>query len=110
MKLTHLLIAAAASGVMLGVSGCGSRDDSTPAAAATDTGDKHACKGLNSCKAKGSCKTDAHSCKGQNDCKGQGGCATAKHDCKGKNDCKGLGAGGTNACKGQGACKVTGPN
>ncbi|MEP7014104.1 MAG: hypothetical protein ABI925_01555 [Verrucomicrobiota bacterium] len=38
--------------------------------------DKHACKGMNSCKGKGGCKTDANSCKGQNSCKGKGGCAT----------------------------------
>jgi hypothetical protein len=38
--------------------------------------DKHACKGQNSCKGKGGCKTGDNGCKGQNSCKGKGGCAT----------------------------------
>ncbi len=41
-----------------------------------DATDKHACKGMNSCKGKGGCKTADNSCKGKNDCKGKGGCAT----------------------------------
>ena len=39
---------------------------------------KHACKGQNDCKGKGSCKTSANACMGQNQCKGQGGCKPAK--------------------------------
>ena len=35
-----------------------------------DATDKHACKGMNSCKGKGGCKT------ADNSCKGKGGCAT----------------------------------
>lgn len=38
--------------------------------------EKHACKGHNSCKGNGGCRTDKNTCKGQNACKGQGGCAT----------------------------------
>jgi hypothetical protein len=38
--------------------------------------DKHACKGMNSCKGKGGCKTSDNGCKGKNSCKGKGGCAT----------------------------------
>ena len=38
--------------------------------------DKHACKGMNSCKGKGGCKTADNDCKGKNSCKGKGGCAT----------------------------------
>ena len=36
-------------------------------------------------------KKDIHVCKGMNDCKGKGGCASdaAKHACKGKGGCKG---------------------
>ena len=41
-----------------------------------DAGDKHACKGMNSCKGKGGCKTADNDCKGKNSCKGKGGCAT----------------------------------
>lgn len=38
--------------------------------------EKHACKGHNSCKGNGGCKTEKNACKGQNSCKGLGGCAT----------------------------------
>ena len=38
--------------------------------------EKHACKGLNSCKGKGGCKSSDNGCKGKNSCKGKGGCAT----------------------------------
>ena len=38
--------------------------------------DKHACKGQNSCKGTGGCKTGDNGCKGKNSCKGKGGCAT----------------------------------
>lgn len=44
--------------------------------AAADPVEKHACKGLNSCKGKGGCKTGDNGCKGKNSCKGKGGCAT----------------------------------
>ncbi len=40
------------------------------------TVDKHACKGMNSCKGNGGCKTGDNGCKGKNSCKGKGGCAT----------------------------------
>ena len=38
--------------------------------------EKHACKGMNSCKGKGGCSTSDNGCKGKNSCKGKGGCAT----------------------------------
>jgi len=41
-----------------------------------DDKDKHGCKGANSCKGKGGCKTGDNGCKGKNSCKGKGGCAT----------------------------------
>ena len=41
-----------------------------------DKTEKHACKGQNSCKGKGGCKSSDNGCKGKNDCKGKGGCAT----------------------------------
>src|SRR5215470_14444367 len=66
---------------------------------ATDkaTSDKHVCKGMNSCKGKGGCKTGDAGCAGKNSCKGKGGCASAdmEHACK-----------GMNSCKGQGGCSV----
>lgn len=55
----------------------GFKTATTEKAGATDTQvEKHACKGLNSCKGKGGCKTERNACKGQNECKGLGGCAT----------------------------------
>lgn len=38
-------------------------------------GDTHDCKGNNSCKGKGGCKTGDNGCAGKNTCKGKGGCA-----------------------------------
>jgi hypothetical protein len=66
-------------------------------------GDKHVCRGLNTCKGKGK--------GGDNGCAGTGQCATAEvHACKGENTCKGQGGcgefAGQNSCKGQGACNV----
>lgn len=66
-------------------------------------GEKHVCRGLNTCKGLGA--------DGKNDCAGMGTCATyAKHDCAGHNECKGQGGcgenPGENACKGMGSCGV----
>jgi hypothetical protein len=38
--------------------------------------EKHVCKGHNSCKGKGGCKSGDNGCRGKNSCKGKGGCAT----------------------------------
>jgi hypothetical protein len=61
-----------------------SSHSSTPTARATasragvqladGTTDKHDCKGQNSCKGKGGCKTGDNGCKGKNSCKSKGGC------------------------------------
>jgi hypothetical protein len=92
-----------------------------PAAADAAPKDTHVCKGMNDCKGKGGCASDAakHACKGKNECKGMGGCA-AGGSCAGKNDCKGKGGcavpvnkahmkaddkAGKHACKGKGGCK-----
>jgi hypothetical protein len=37
--------------------------------------EKHACKGQNSCRQRGGCKSSDNGCKGKNSCKGKGGCA-----------------------------------
>ena len=63
----------------------------------------HVCRGLNTCKGKGSGKKNA--------CAGQGTCATAKaHECAEQNACKGQGGcgehPGENSCKGKGSCAV----
>jgi hypothetical protein len=96
------LLAAAISGMMLGVAGAaqartgdvegrqlravpGAESIADPPAKGGEKGkkggdegkgEKHGCKGKNSCKGKGGCKTDKNACKGQNECKGKGGCAT----------------------------------
>jgi hypothetical protein len=46
--------------------------------------EKHACKGMNSCKGKGGCSTGDAGCKGKNTCKGKGGCATDGSESKKK--------------------------
>lgn len=110
MKSTNLLLAAAVSGVLAGAAWAGDPAPTGTATATPATPEKHACKGLNSCKANGGCKTATNSCAGMNSCKGQGGCATAKHACTGHNDCKGQGGCKTakNSCRGQNACKGQG--
>jgi hypothetical protein len=81
MRLMESLVAAAVSGIVVGIAGC----ENTPppntgatsaAAMPAANGAKHACKGQNGCKGQGGCKTDKNGCKGQNACKGQGGCKT----------------------------------
>lgn len=39
-------------------------------------GDKHMCKGQNSCKGRGGCASSDNGCRGKNSCKGKGGCST----------------------------------
>jgi hypothetical protein len=94
-------------------------DSKAPAKA--DVKDLHICKGMNDCKGKGGCASDAakHSCKGKNECKGLGGCGASANGCAGKNECKGKGGcavpvnkahmggdkAGKHACKGKGGCK-----
>ena len=87
----NTLAAAALGGIVTGVG----------SVYADDKGDKdkdkhpllkepHTCRGLNTCKEKGSDK--------KNSCAGQGACATAKaHECKGMNECKGQGGCGEKA-------------
>lgn len=99
------LIAAAISGIVLGASGLAHAQTTNASNLGGDTqqldgsdGSKHACKGQNSCKGLGGCKTDKHACKAKNDCKGQGGCRTdggkpgdskpkEKNSCSGKSGC-----------------------
>jgi hypothetical protein len=94
MNFTQTMMAAAVSGILSGVTGCGGGAtppaESPPSAAApaeaapaeaaaaspAPEAEKHACKGQNTCAGRGGCKTDKHDCKGKNECKGQGGCKT----------------------------------
>jgi hypothetical protein len=91
---TKLTIATAAlSGLLAGGAGRASASTTgAPASSGTrlvaaghrvinlDDTDKHACKGQNSCKGKGGCKTGDQGCKGKNSCKGNGGCKTNADD------------------------------
>jgi hypothetical protein len=74
-----------------------------PAAADAAPKDTHVCKGMNDCKGKGGCASDAakHACKGKNECKGKGGCAVPVNKAHMKTDDKA----GKHACKGKGGCK-----
>ena len=119
-KRSSTILAAAVTGLLMGgTSGCTSEKpaeqpkNEKPAAEI----EKHACKGLNSCKGNGGCGVEGkHTCKGNNDCSGKGGCPTVpKHTCGGLNDCKGQGGckvegkhdcAGKNECAKKGGCHV----
>ncbi len=64
------LIGAAAAGLGMGafLAGC------SPSATPQSPAEKHACKGMNTCKGQGGCKTGDQGCAGKNTCKGKGGC------------------------------------
>lgn len=92
--LQRRLAAAAAAGLMAGLSACngapppndpsgaGAADPVSPASTddqpdETDVaaGDKGCCgPGTNACEGKGQCGTEANACRGQNSCEGKGGC------------------------------------
>jgi hypothetical protein len=79
-KSTRLLITAAAlTGLYTGALAVKS-SAATAEPGAEQKGDKnvekHGCKGQNTCKGKGGCKTSDAGCKGKNTCKGKGGCST----------------------------------
>jgi hypothetical protein len=84
MNLSNTFLVAAVSGILSGAVGCaanGTRPvdptSTTSIGSTPQSTEKHGCKGQNSCRGNGGCKTEAHACKGQNACKGQGGCKTA---------------------------------
>src|SRR5690348_18321659 len=61
-------------------------------------GEKHVCRGLNTCKGKAK--------GGDNSCAGMGNCATMDaHSCKGQGGCGEYV--GQNSCKGHGGCDVS---
>jgi len=85
MKISQssLMLTAAFTGLLGGTvaraatpANTGSTISSIAGQAADDKVEKHACKGLNSCKGKGGCSSSDNGCKGKNSCKGKGGCAT----------------------------------
>ena len=65
-----------ASNSMLRNSFTASQDTPKESKPAKTKVEKHACKGMNSCKGKGGCSTGDNGCKAKNSCKGKGGCAT----------------------------------
>ncbi len=81
-KNKSALLATAVAAMLAGapLAGCKSQYSSSSSGnnAAVE---KHACKGMNTCKGNGGCHTDKNACKGQNACKTQGGCNTEKHSC-----------------------------
>jgi hypothetical protein len=98
----HKLSAAAFTGVMLGAA-LQSRAADAKFDSALLLGEKHVCRGLNTCKGKAK--------DGKNSCAGTGNCATYdSHSCNGSNACKGQGGcgehPGQNSCKGHGECSV----
>ncbi|MBK8097540.1 MAG: hypothetical protein IPK26_10550 [Planctomycetes bacterium] len=113
------ILSAAVTGLLFGTAAC-SKEAATPstpganqpaggAPSGAPVGDveKHACKGMNTCKGKGGCGAT----KAKNECAGKGECATvAHHGCATKNECKGQGGCGAtkgkNECKGKGGCAV----
>ena len=93
MKAIGLAVAGvlAGSGLMTALPAGGAKGDEKK-------GETHDCKGKNSCKSKGGCKTGDNGCAGKNSCKGKGGCAVPvkaehvkkeKSACSGKSGCKG---------------------
>ena len=96
------LTVAAFGGILLGSTLVG-RADEPEGKDAPATGEKHICRGLNTCKGQGK--------GGRNSCAGMGNCATVDaHSCKSENACKGQGGcgehPGENSCKSQGGCEV----
>jgi hypothetical protein len=92
IQMGKTLALTAVTGMVAGLTGCGSTPAPTdptsaapsadPAAAMPAAGAKDCCKGKNECKGKGNCKVEgANDCKGKNECKGKGGCKAA--DCAG---------------------------
>ena len=84
MKVSHSLLAAAVSGIVLGAAGCGGSQpepatEATPAASgsAAAPADSAAAPADSSAAPAG----EKHACKGQNACKGQGFSALTKSQC-----------------------------
>ncbi|AUX22623.1 uncharacterized protein SOCEGT47_031270 [Sorangium cellulosum] len=87
IEMGKTLAFTAVSGMVAGLTGCGSSNlpepeagapSGEPADAAPAASAKECCAGKNECKGKGGCKTDTHGCAGQNECKGKGGCKPAE--------------------------------
>ena len=112
---------AVVAGMAAGTRAFGEEKKTAATSDAAKDKDVHVCKGMNDCKGKGGCASDAakHACKGKNECKGMGGCKAGAAGCAGKNECKGKGGcavpvnkahmgddkAGKHACKGKGGCK-----
>lgn len=80
-KLTGVLLASAAAGLILaGCSGTGVKSASNTGAKATKVG-LFQCKGVNKCKGSSSCKTATSQCKGLNSCKGKGWIPNSASNC-----------------------------
>lgn len=72
MNKKAMLLGAALSGLLLGLSGCST----------TSSGPVGKCHGMNSCKGTGDCSGKGTMCAGKNQCKGQGWKKLSKLDCE----------------------------
>jgi len=78
MNKKALLLGAALTGMVLGISGCASKGGT----ASDDVVGE--CHGVNTCKGTGACGGKGHGCAGQNKCKGQGWLKMSKSECMAK--------------------------
>jgi hypothetical protein len=98
MSLSDKLLAAALTGAVLGAAGCASTSSqSQPTTPESAAGEKHQCKGGNSCQGEHHCKGE-HSCSGT---KAEGGEAAAPAPAA-------EGGGEKASCKQNGSCHTKG--
>ena len=72
MNKKAILLGAALSGLLLGVTSCST----------TPSGPVGKCHGMNSCKGTGDCGGKGSTCAGQNQCKGKGWKKMSKSECE----------------------------
>ncbi|MFZ8934238.1 MAG: hypothetical protein ACO20H_06060 [Bacteriovoracaceae bacterium] len=72
MNGKSLLLGAALTGIVAGLSGCATKTMSPMGQ----------CHGINGCKGQGACGGKSHGCAGQNKCKGQGWLKMNQEDCE----------------------------
>lgn len=79
-KTKSSLVTLAMGGLLLGSAATTLTSCKSDSHAAATAAEKHACKGMNSCKGNGGCNSGDAGCGGKNSCKGKGGCAVpVKH-------------------------------
>ncbi len=76
MNTKSLLLGAALTGMVAGLTGCATKTNSM-----SPMGQ---CHGVNGCKGQGQCGGKTHGCAGQNSCKGQGWLKMNQDECEAK--------------------------